>query len=576
MKDRLKNNWAFLFVFVLFIIQLIVFAITGSDSYIAIHDNLDLFVAQLQMLKNTNSFFSHDTLIPMLGGISRDTLGSQFSLYNILYYIFPSFLAYIIAYFLKIIIGFISFQILGKEVYGEKYNKYQLLFITIGMGYGMIPVFPAYGIAFTSIPLLIYIFIKIYKKPTFKFYLALFLYPLLSYFSYFGFFILAYCVCAVIIIWFINKKMPKQMIVAIFVLAGGYILFEYRLFHEMLFTNKETIRVLMVNDDLGFTGVLMKMIEAFVNPIFHAQDSHLYLILPVTVVAGFWINYLYIRKKEYNKIWKEPFNYVFIFIIFNCVIAGLYHCEYVRKILELLLPPLKGFQFDRTIYFNPFLWCVLLFLVLKKLYDLKILKYQRLANIIAMAAVCVIMFFPQTYNDFFSTCRGTLYEAIKGVKPSCLSYKEFYSEDLFAEIRQDINYEGEWAIAYGLHPAVLEYNDIATLDGYLGFYTTEYHEKFHELIAPALEGNPWAKDYFENWGARAYLFSGSGENIPSPYREIELKDHRLMINPETFRELGGRYIFSRIEIDNMDELGLTLKGIYEKNTSPYRIYVYEA
>ena len=36
-------------------------------------------------------------------------------------------------------------------------------------------------------------------------------------------------------------------------------------------------------------------------------------------------------------------------------------------LFETLIPPLTGFQFNRTLYFNTFLWYALLFLVLKRL-----------------------------------------------------------------------------------------------------------------------------------------------------------------------------------------------------------------
>ena len=45
-----------------------VYAFFGKSSYIAVHDNLDLFVAQFQMLKNTGSFFAHGVDVPFLGG----------------------------------------------------------------------------------------------------------------------------------------------------------------------------------------------------------------------------------------------------------------------------------------------------------------------------------------------------------------------------------------------------------------------------------------------------------------------------------------------------------------------------
>ena len=506
MKNGFKKYWVPVFVGLVIFLQLIVFAVFRENSYIAVHDNLDLFVSQLQIMKNTKSFFSHGVLLPMLGGISRDTFGSEFSLYNILYFLFPGLTAYLIGYFLKILFGFCSIQILAREIYGENYSKYRSLLWLIGLGYGLIPVFPAYGIAFTSVPLLIYFLIKVYKKPSFIWYLGIFLYPLVSYFSYFGFFLLAYMVCAIIIMWIKDKKFPKGLTAALFVLAAGYIVFEYRLFHEMLFTSKETIRTIMVSPDFSLAEVGRSVWNAFINPVFHAQDSHLYFVLPVCVAGLVIMNINYIRKKQFRRILTDSCNLVFLFILFNCLICGIYNLKAVRDLVELLLPPLTGFQFDRTVYFNPFLWFALLFLLLKRLYDSKKRTLLRLANAVAVVSVLVVMFVPQTYNDFVSTCRGQAYELVKGKQPQGMSYGEFYSESLFQQIKDDIHYDGEWSVAYGLHPAVLQYSGIATLDGYLGFYTTEYHDRFRKMIAPALDGNEWAEDYYDHWGARAYLF----------------------------------------------------------------------
>ena len=140
----MKKNWYLFFVGGLLLLQAVVFLIFRENSYLAVHDNLDLFVTQLKMMKNTDSFFAHNAVIPMLGGISRDNLGSEFSLYNILYYILPNFWAYMAGYVLKIAIGIVSFCLLAKDVYGEKYDTYAFL-----GNNGKITVMPAQGIKLT-------------------------------------------------------------------------------------------------------------------------------------------------------------------------------------------------------------------------------------------------------------------------------------------------------------------------------------------------------------------------------------------------------------------------------------------
>ena len=60
----------------------VIFFAYGESSYIGVHDNMDLFLAQFQMLKNTGSFWKHGVDVPFLGGVSRNDLPSEFSLYS--------------------------------------------------------------------------------------------------------------------------------------------------------------------------------------------------------------------------------------------------------------------------------------------------------------------------------------------------------------------------------------------------------------------------------------------------------------------------------------------------------------
>ena len=92
-----------------------------------------------------------------------------------------------------------------------------------------------------------------------------------------------------------------------------------------------------------------------------------------------------------------------------------------------------------------------------------------LANAVICAAVLAVILTPNRYNDLYFTCYNRAYEYFHGTEVDEFTYGQFYAQELFEEIKADIGYQGEWSAAYGLHPAVLEYNGIATLDGYLGF-----------------------------------------------------------------------------------------------------------
>ncbi len=545
----------------------------GERSYIAVHDNMDLFLAQYQMLKNTGSFFKHGVDVPFLGGVSRDLLPSELSLYSLLYMLFPTYTAYVLGLLLKIVLGIFSFCLLAKELFGERYRIYRPVIYMTGFAYGILYFFPAFGFAFASIPLCVLLLIKIYRQSALRWYLALLAYPLVSYFSYHGIFILGYLVLAIVWISIRDKKPAKPLIAALFVLAAGYVLCEYRLFGQMLLSDEVTIRSTIVNPSLTVPEIGQEIVTVWKDSIFHAEDVHGKVIMPVCAVYFVVLNLSYLRKKQGGRILREPFNLLMVFILFNCLIYGLYDFAPLRRFVEMILPPLEGWQFNRTIFFNPFLWDMALLLILVRLYDRGAITLWG-ANLLVCGAVLAVILSPTRYNDLYATCHHRFYEYNHGTEVDELSYEQFYAVELFDQIKEEIGYEGEWAVAYGMHPAVLEYNGIATLDGYLGFYTQQYKEDFRQIIAPALDRVEASRIYYDDWGARAYLYSGTYESVVSAGKTVHAADDTLYMNPEAFRQLGGTYLFSRIRFSNAEEMDLKLLGEYTAKDGSMTVYAY--
>ena len=87
------------------------------------------------LMKNTGTFWRHGVDVPFLGGISRDTLPAEFSLYTMLYMILPAYPAYIAGYLLKIVIALLSCIWLAGDVLGEGYERYKPLVYLSGLAY---------------------------------------------------------------------------------------------------------------------------------------------------------------------------------------------------------------------------------------------------------------------------------------------------------------------------------------------------------------------------------------------------------------------------------------------------------
>ena len=599
----LKRRFVIFAVLLFILIISVFYCAIGENSYIGVHDNMDLFIAQFAMLRNTGIFFSHGVSAPFLGGVSRDVLPGEASLYTVLYMIFSPFTAYIVGYVLKIVIAvfscvllFVDFTILSGEKIDsfferarfclkEEYASELNLAVGVGFLYGVLNLFPAFGISFASIPLIVYLLRRVYLiersddpkrvRKMAGYIVLIFCYPFVSYFSYFGFFILGYLFIGIIWMWIRDKRPSFGLIAGLVALSVGFVVFEYRLFGMMLFSDVTTIRDTMVQSYVQVSEVPALVGDVFVNGMMHAEDCHKYFVMPVCLLYLIFLNGRYIYKKNFRGIFTDVYNLCALILVFNAVVYGIYFIREVDDIFATVVPPLKGFQFNRTVFFSPFIWCAMLFIIAYRISKKEILKGVLAYAVIATAVVIVIIT-PTRYNDL----RGTLYHVVKenilGNKLDDLNYREFYSEELFSDVKKEIGYkEGEWSVAYGMHPAILEYNGIATLDGYLGFYPQSYKEEFRKVIAPALSKNPSSAAYFDEWGARCYLYSGTDATIVMATKSMYgVTDNNIYIDAGELKKLGCKYLFSRIDIANAREEGLTPIGEYSGYNSPYNIYVY--
>ena len=605
---KLRDNWYILLIALFFAGAGLLFAIRGDRVHVGIADNLELFQAQYQMLKNTGTFFTRNAASSFLAGVTRDDLPSEWSVTAFLYMLLPSLTAYFAVYFLRILLAVLSFRLLFSLWPQYSGKSIQKALITLGgFAYGIISVFPSYGLCFASVPLIVYLLIRLDREENNKKILlwlaGIFFYPLLSYFSYFGLFILGYLLLALICLSVRRRRFCFRLLAALIVLSAGFVLFENRLFASMLFSNTVTIRSTMVPASLKLSEAISWMLSSLKDGIMHVDGVQKYLVLPVC--AGFYIiQAAYdLYNKQGRRLLSDPLTLIGAVLLFNSFVYGIYYYKPFRDLVEKLLPPLTGWQFNRTIFFSPFLWYLAFVIVLLRLVRIlenRAFRLTAVPVILMLLAILIIFRTPATYNDLYQTMYSCLYEWKNGCPMNELSYGEFYSTELFDRIKADLDYQegdfrsfrltaendediqaktegtkADWSVAYGLYPGILEYNGIATLDGYLGFYQQSYKEAFREVIAPALETNEGSRAYFDDWGARCYLYSGNGEILVNASRNYAVEDTDLHVNIGALKSLGCRYIFSRIDIGNAEALELDLRGVYQNDNSPYTIYVYE-
>jgi len=162
-----------------------------------------------------------------------------------------------------------------------------------------------------------------------------------------------------------------------------------------------------------------------------------------------------------------------------------------------------------------------------------------------------------------------------------ITYKEFYSENLFDQTDNYINREKrDYRVAsLGIYPAVSLYNEFYTIDGYRFNYALEYKRKFRKIISRELEKDENLKIKFDNMGSRCYIFSSElGENYFHTYFQTKDKNkkiYNLEINSTQMKKMGAVYLFSAVEIVNHEENNLVYAKSFENSISPLKIYLYK-
>ncbi len=480
----------------------LLFLVKGKNSVVSVSDNLDSVIPRFRLMKSEELFFTQDEYAGFQGGTERDLLPSEAKLYTLLYAAFPAIFAYFFGKLLSILLSTAGAFLFVREKYG-KGGRFDAFGILFGFGFGLLPVPAESAFWFASLPLLCFLLLKIRKKPHFVWFLLLFFYPVLSDLLHFGFFILAGVLIYFIAVWIREKKFPLRILLSFFLIVAGYALSEYRLMRQLFFEDNEYLWRMASADHAG-------------GRIFRFLSEHL--------PAAFDIRAGVLRR--------YPLLLIAAAVL---LLAGFF---LVRSYKDLYDPETGVPRPDRQKKGN----------LLRGVVNGCLLFYM---------AFNLFLNFPE--NDFLHT----LFPATAGKERT--TWRAYYSEGIFEKIREDLDYEEEWTVAYGIDPGVLNYNGLVTLDGYFDRYSINYRDYFRRVIAPAIEGQEFEAE-IDRYGAEL--------RIPAP-GDPETEKTELKIDLNALKYLGGRYLISAYEIGNAKEIGLDEAGVYTEEGSPCRIRVYK-
>ena len=529
--------------------------ILGPDSYLNIHDNLD-------GAKGPGLSF-------ILGESSGILPGIPLNIPALLEYFFNPLSAYIINGVIVHIVAFIGFFILlNRHILPDK----EKIFINFGVSlcFAFLPFCTNYGISIAGLPLIFYAFLNLRNNDvSLTDYIIIILFPFYSYLPLTGIFILAVLGLVFAADVLSTRKVNGHFFLGLVLLTLFYSVSEINLIYNAFFSKSfishrsawNPFSPMFIN---SFSDSVLEIFKNFTIGQFHAASLH----TPILILSVILLFITKDRKK------LKPVILLLVVIFLFSVLYSM-HYWYVYALLKEKISILGAFNLGRFHWFHPFLWYVLFAICLSIIKDFRYSKVLIPAIIIFQLLFVILFPFAAKQELKYNIIR--LFKKVE-YAPRMMSYKEFFSVELFKEIDSYIGEEKEnYRIGcIGFQPAVVQYNGFYTLDGYMNNYPLEYKLKFRKIIAAELEKNPENKMYFDDWGHRCYFFIHKlNKNNVYNIKTSDLKESEVDFDIKVFSEMGGKYFFSTVKITNAEKIGLKFLKTFEKDDLPWRIHLYK-
>ncbi len=537
------------------------------ENYVfTIHDGLDSYAAMTQNIHDNHMYFRLWDNMPFMHGIEGKYTMMSYALYDFLNCMFGYLPGQILTRIIGVTMGFFSLRTLLGYIFPKEDRVFSRNVIDlISIAYAITPIAPNRMIAYASLPIVIYAFLRLCGQKTFtKMSVAAALLPLISGFQTVFIFAIPLWAFIGLIKMIADKKININLIVSFVGMCMISVAANYPTFWIALSAD-DTNRSLSLTS--GPMSVNLQNLKVYLlEGEGHATTFQQYVLLEILAVGTVFAIYAFIkdRKDSRKKMCMLIVAFGWFFWLATAFVRVLFEGGFQTGILII-----DGYSWGESIALMRLVFYIMLAAVFFMLYPLPVWKY---AIYIALCVQLVMIAKVDTvYNDTYHSLSHVFRPETEDEEEG-ITFGQFFDTDLFDEIKEDIGYSGEGIVAYGYHPAVLMYNDFYTIDGYLSVHSMKWQNEFREIIAPGLERDEKKKEYYDTWGGRMYIF-GPLSYYPEKIKEIGPED--IYIDSEAYKRYDGKYVLSRTRIANADEQNLSFVNDYDSKDGIYHMYLYE-
>lgn len=569
MRKKITQNQKIHLISVFIVIVCFAWAILPMlllrENYVfTIHDGLDSYAGIVQMIHDHHLYFSTDQTLPIMNGLEGKYTFITYTLYDALNCLLGYLPGQILTRIIGTFIGFFSLKHLLNTLYKQRNMEpiQKDLLLLLSAAYAITPVAPNRMFAFASLPMVmeLFLFLSKSKNKLSKWIWFALVIPVLSIFDAVLVFVLGFWVLFTVIVWIKEKKFNYNLGLAFVLMCISTLVVNIN-FLKVALVAEETSRGLLSQNLPPFNFENLK--KYLLNGQYHSTALQSPILLPFLAIGTIYAIYCYKKRKDEfikNQLLLLGIGWTFWFL------SALF-MTYGESGFRTGILLIDGFMWVRVIGIMRIVWYLMYAAVIFATFGKR--QWHWIMYVAISLQLINVAINTTIYND-------TLYSMVNAISDKKFSnkvnFREFFSTDLFDEIKEDINYNYEGVVAYGFHPSVLLYNDFCTIDGYFSVHPMKWQNEFREIIEPDLEINEEDREYYDTFGGRMYIF-GPLDYSPTDDKDVEPTD--CYISVDALKKYGGRYILSRAPIANADELGIMFVNDYDNQDSLYHIYLYK-
>lgn len=531
----------------------------GADSPVLVHDNLDgEFVNQVVFARSSALLAGGAAVFePLLGGMPRSFMPSELFLPMLAYRFLPPFAALVV---LELFVRCAALVGMWQLLKHHTLPSRPAYFIAVlSLAFALLPFYPNYGLSVAGYPFVISAFLDLMNGRRARSACAvLAVYPLLVSFALSGIFVLAFGSALLLYALCASQAQVRSVLAGLSVFFASTLLVERRMFAAMIRGSIASQRTEFVPRRLPLSDALELAGENFIEGQYHADAAH----FPLVLVLAFGVLVFVLAHPAARRGVLRSAAWLVACCAAISLWYGLWWWQGTRDLADMSgVRALRQINLARLHWMHPALWSLIAALALDQLRS-----RLRFGSVLALALAT-------------GQCALAVRANVVRVREKGAPFAAFFAEDLFRQVRAYIGKpQHEYrVVSLGLHPSIALYNGFYTLDGYHSMYPLEHKRRFRRIIAGELARDDTVRRYFDEWGARCYLFSaelGKTAMFTKEGKKHTLRE--LRIDSSAMLRLNAPYLLSAVELRQPKRSGLRLHRVFRHRDALWDIYLYEA